>query len=416
MTSVPYNREAYVNQIRFLLKKTAEAIIEAGKMLLVMKEREGYGNFCQILEEEIGIPVRTAYRFMSTAIKAEKYPVIKTFAKLAKVSQVYTLLEAPEERLRELEERGMLAGKTMDELQRMTVKEMRDLIRQSRMKEEVEEDETPGIIEKFIAGTEPVLKGQLLQEGESATVPETPEDDSLPPPPPEDEIRAASNEQIKRWLDTSPPPPDRLPMPSYDGKESDLAIPEYEDSASSESDPRDQAPEDNGFLVKSLLRLEGFLSGEILDRLREFSTGKQELLIRHIGSSITFLTIRDWNKVFEVLKTEDETELIEGLKRIREFSIYDELFQFFTLLEGLKMKARQFAPEDYERIMEKFYYELLINILSELASLRRFNGKTENLVQACRDVFIFTDDPDERERRKREFALLMNSERDISLN
>ena len=130
MWDIKYNKDAYVFQVRFLMQKTAGAIIEIGKRLLVIREREGKGNFIRIIEEDIGIPYRTAFRFMNTALKAEKFPVIEQFATVASCNKVYTLLEAPEEDLKKLEEEGVLAGKDMDELAAMSVKEMRELIRE----------------------------------------------------------------------------------------------------------------------------------------------------------------------------------------------------------------------------------------------------------------------------------------------
>lgn len=126
---LPYDRRVYVDEVRFFLQRTAEGIIEAGKRLLVLKEKEGYGAFVKLIEEEIGIPYTSAQRFMNAGLKAEKFPMIAaTLPKLGKVSNVYTLLEAPEEDLKELEIKGVLAGNTVDDLQRMSVKEMRGLI------------------------------------------------------------------------------------------------------------------------------------------------------------------------------------------------------------------------------------------------------------------------------------------------
>ncbi|MBE7415111.1 MAG: hypothetical protein HS130_07755 [Deltaproteobacteria bacterium] len=55
---------------------------------------------------------------------------------MGNISNVYTLLEAPEEDLKELESKGVLAGNTLDDLQAMSVKEMRDLIK--KLKNETE--------------------------------------------------------------------------------------------------------------------------------------------------------------------------------------------------------------------------------------------------------------------------------------
>jgi len=140
-----YQRDGYIQQAKFFLNRTIEDILKAGAILLILKEKEGYGEFVKIVEEEIGIPYRTASRFMNAAAKAKKYPAIN-FGQLAKVCHVYALLEAPEEELKEFEEKGVLAGKTADELQRLSVTEMRALI--LKLKTEVEhivKEETKGL-------------------------------------------------------------------------------------------------------------------------------------------------------------------------------------------------------------------------------------------------------------------------------
>lgn len=128
---LPYDRALYINEVRYLMKHTAETIIEIGKRLLIIQEKEGKGSFIRLVEEEINIPYRTAFRFMNVAIKAEKYPSIE-LAKLASCSKVYALLEAPEEELKRFEQLGLFAGKDADDLERMSVKELRDLVRQTK--------------------------------------------------------------------------------------------------------------------------------------------------------------------------------------------------------------------------------------------------------------------------------------------
>lgn len=125
---IPYNKETYVLRIKLSFKRTVEEMLFAGKWLLVMKEREGHGNFIGIVEDEIGVPYKTAQRCMNAALKAGKFPGIE-FAKMDKLSNLYTLLEAPDEDLAELEEKGILAGRTIDELDGMSVKNLKDEIR-----------------------------------------------------------------------------------------------------------------------------------------------------------------------------------------------------------------------------------------------------------------------------------------------
>lgn len=153
----PYNKDVYIYECRFLMQKTAEAMIEMGKRLLVLKEKEGHGDFTKIVEEEIGLPIRTASRFMNTAMKAGKFPKID-FGQFGRFGNVYALLEAPEEELKELEEKGILAGYGVDQLKAMSVKEMRVLIKKL-------ETETDKVVKEEVKGLETEKKA-LIKENQ----------------------------------------------------------------------------------------------------------------------------------------------------------------------------------------------------------------------------------------------------------
>jgi hypothetical protein len=92
---------------------------------------------------------------MNAVIKAEAYPRIE-WRNFTHVGKVYTLLEAPEEDLKLLEEKGILAGKDVDELQRMSVKEMRDLVRKLK-------NETDKIVREEVKALETEKKA-LIKE------------------------------------------------------------------------------------------------------------------------------------------------------------------------------------------------------------------------------------------------------------
>ena len=143
--NLPYSKEHYIANCKNLLRQTAENIIMIGKMLLIIKQKEEHGEFLKIVTDELGLTPRSAQRFMNVALKAEKFKRIK-FTKFEKVSHVYALLEAPEEDLEELDKKGVLAGKTMDELDAMSVKEMRELIRKLKHeKDKIVEEETKNL-------------------------------------------------------------------------------------------------------------------------------------------------------------------------------------------------------------------------------------------------------------------------------
>jgi len=132
---LPYTRESYIGHAKFYLTRTAESMMMVGKLLVVIREKEGYGEFGAIITGELGMTIPTAYRFMNIALKAEKRPSID-FSQFEKFGQIAALLEAPEEDLKELENKGVLAGIEIDELQRMTVRELRDLVKELKQDRE----------------------------------------------------------------------------------------------------------------------------------------------------------------------------------------------------------------------------------------------------------------------------------------
>jgi hypothetical protein len=53
---LPYERDRIVHETRFYMAQSAEAMLEAGKRLVILKENEPHGDFIDILENELGLP------------------------------------------------------------------------------------------------------------------------------------------------------------------------------------------------------------------------------------------------------------------------------------------------------------------------------------------------------------------------
>ena len=66
--NLPYDPVRLENEVRFYLQESAEAMLEAGKRLLVLKEREEHGRFTDSLAR-IGLHERAARRMMQAALK-----------------------------------------------------------------------------------------------------------------------------------------------------------------------------------------------------------------------------------------------------------------------------------------------------------------------------------------------------------
>ncbi|BGI52595.1 MAG: DUF3102 domain-containing protein [Candidatus Hamiltonella defensa (Ceratovacuna japonica)] len=130
---LPYQRERIVHEARFYMAQSAEAMLEAGKRLIILKENEPHGDFINIVTERLGLARRTASRIMKAALKYTS-PALQvngpTLAHLGK-AKLFELMTEDDEDLAELAEGGTIAGMTLDEVDRMSVRELKAKLRET---------------------------------------------------------------------------------------------------------------------------------------------------------------------------------------------------------------------------------------------------------------------------------------------
>ncbi|EBR3877707.1 DUF3102 domain-containing protein [Salmonella enterica subsp. arizonae] len=131
---LPYDRERIVHETKFYMAQSAEAMLEVGKRLVILKESEGHGNFTNIVTDQLGLAERTARLIMQAALRYTS-PALEskrqTFAVLDK-SKLFELMTEDDESLAELAEGGTVAGLTLDDIDRMSVRELRKALRESK--------------------------------------------------------------------------------------------------------------------------------------------------------------------------------------------------------------------------------------------------------------------------------------------
>lgn len=133
---LPYERDRLVSQARLFMSASAEAMLEAGKCLVQIKENEPHGDFIEILETRLRIPPRTAQKMMAAAVKflaptlEAKAPTLALLGK----SKLFELMLEDDEDLEELASGGTLAGATLDEIQTMSARELRAALLEERKK------------------------------------------------------------------------------------------------------------------------------------------------------------------------------------------------------------------------------------------------------------------------------------------
>ena len=131
---LPYERDRIVHEARFYMAQSAESMLEAGKRLIILKENEPHGDFVGIVEEQLGLHVRAAQRMMKASLKylsPKLEPKATTLSLLGK-AKLFELVAEDDEDLAELADGGTVAGLTLDDIDRMTSRELKAALREAR--------------------------------------------------------------------------------------------------------------------------------------------------------------------------------------------------------------------------------------------------------------------------------------------
>lgn len=123
---VPYQRDRIIDELRFFMAQSAQALLETGKRLLLIKEHESHGDWLECLRRA-GIEAGVAQRAMKAAVRfgGSNTP---TSAYLGK-SKMIELMVLDDESIAELDQGGTVAGLTLDKIDKMSVRELRAALR-----------------------------------------------------------------------------------------------------------------------------------------------------------------------------------------------------------------------------------------------------------------------------------------------
>ncbi len=171
-----YDRSRVVSEARFFMAQAAEGILQTGKRLILLKEHEPHGSWQDIVVNELHMSARTAQvamqaaaKFLSPALasKAQTYALLGT-------SKLLDLVSEPDDDLAELAEGGTLAGHTIDDIQAMSVRELRTALSDARKaaaaKDKVIQNKSTKLdkLEEQLAGRQ----NATMEEAEAAQVEE----------------------------------------------------------------------------------------------------------------------------------------------------------------------------------------------------------------------------------------------------
>ncbi|MJC99163.1 DUF3102 domain-containing protein, partial [Salmonella enterica subsp. enterica] len=115
---LPYERTRIVHEARFYMAQSAEAMLEAGKRLVILKENEAHGDFIEIVESQLGLHERAAQRMMKASLKymSPKLESKATALSVLGKTKLFELMTENDEELAELAEGGTVAGLSLDDI------------------------------------------------------------------------------------------------------------------------------------------------------------------------------------------------------------------------------------------------------------------------------------------------------------
>ena len=131
--NLPYSYDRVLNECAFFMEQSATAAIELGRRLILLKEMEGHGKFGLALSA-LGLERSTASRVMNAVLKlpsnvATSQHLLSTVKSKGKLFELITL---DVDELKELSEGGTVANLTLDDVDRMSVRELRIALREAR--------------------------------------------------------------------------------------------------------------------------------------------------------------------------------------------------------------------------------------------------------------------------------------------
>jgi uncharacterized protein YdaU (DUF1376 family) len=125
----PYERLRLENEIRFYQQTTAESLIEMGRRLIRIKANEEHGGFLQVLQN-LNMAARSAQYAMTAA---QKFGNTQSAAFLGN-EKIRALTVLDDDSIQALDNGGRAAGVTLDEIEKMSVRELKAALRKERDK------------------------------------------------------------------------------------------------------------------------------------------------------------------------------------------------------------------------------------------------------------------------------------------
>ncbi|WP_076592001.1 hypothetical protein [Herminiimonas arsenitoxidans] len=140
--TLPYDRDRIVQEAKFYLVHSTEAMLEAGKRFLLLKENENHGAFLEVVQDQLGMDVRLVQKMMQAAAKYLSNPAIASNAKALSYlgkTKLYELMVMDDETIAEIAAGGTINGLNLDAIDQMTTRELKEALREANATQEATE-------------------------------------------------------------------------------------------------------------------------------------------------------------------------------------------------------------------------------------------------------------------------------------
>ena len=129
-----YDEKVMIERGRYAMRQTLEGMFELGRVLIIIKEHTDHGRFTDIIAENFGLHQREAQRLMNATQRFATPAMQKAQQKLMDLgkSKLLELLTEEDDDLIDLADGGSINGVTLDDVDRMTVRELRAALKDSR--------------------------------------------------------------------------------------------------------------------------------------------------------------------------------------------------------------------------------------------------------------------------------------------
>ncbi|WP_443092543.1 DUF3102 domain-containing protein [Basfia succiniciproducens] len=133
-----YDEKLIVDRGKHCQRTMVESMLEFGRVLIILKEHMVHGKFQETLEHEFDVTPRAAQKFMQATLKFCGEGLQNTTPKLVQLgkSKLLELVTQDDDDLKELAEGGTVAGLKLDEVDRMSVQELRKALRNAKAEKE----------------------------------------------------------------------------------------------------------------------------------------------------------------------------------------------------------------------------------------------------------------------------------------